>query len=183
MKLNLGCGGHKAEGPNGSTSTSTCVCEHPECVDANPDLVCDIRSLPYDDGSVDAIYCGHVLEHLPEPEVIAVLREMRRVLKSDGRLGIVGPDYDRAVDHRCGWWRLTCAPLSGPDQRTVRKWDAARTISGAPPARRRWSWCVRCTRMQLKSPSRTLTPSGLPSPSWSGNSRWWLHECFYPANR
>ena len=95
LRLNLGCGGHKAEGWVNIDKHR--VCEHAECVDANPDLVCDIRTLPYDDGSVDAIYCGHVLEHLPEPEVIAVLQEMRRVLKLEGRLGIVGPDYDRAV--------------------------------------------------------------------------------------
>lgn len=97
MNLNLGCGQHMAPRPEWVNIDSHRFCDHPACVDSNPDLIADIREpLPFDDASVDAVYCGHVLEHLPQDVVIRVLREIRRVLKPEGRLGIVGPDFDRA---------------------------------------------------------------------------------------
>lgn len=46
---------------------------------------------------MEAIYCGHVLEHLGyEVDAPNALTEMRRVLKPGGRIAVVGPDYERA---------------------------------------------------------------------------------------
>ena len=45
--------------------------------------------LPFDDSSVDLILCTEVLEHLHTPKV--AMREMRRILKSDGTLLITVP--------------------------------------------------------------------------------------------
>jgi ubiquinone/menaquinone biosynthesis C-methylase UbiE len=44
----------------------------------------DITRLPYPDASFDAVVCGWVLEHLPDPR--PGLRELARVLQSGGRL-------------------------------------------------------------------------------------------------
>lgn len=61
------------------------------------DVTADVRDLPWSAGSVERIYCGHVLEHLEPDEVVVALREMRRVLAPGGEVCIVGPDYDRAL--------------------------------------------------------------------------------------
>jgi ubiquinone/menaquinone biosynthesis C-methylase UbiE len=59
----------------------------------------DGTSLPWADGSVDAVICNHVYEHVVDPE--GVLAEVRRVLRPDGvvylgmpnRLGLIEPHY------------------------------------------------------------------------------------------
>jgi ubiquinone/menaquinone biosynthesis C-methylase UbiE len=44
------------------------------------------EALPYADGLFDAAFTHTLLEHVPDP--LAVLREMRRVLKPDGLIGV-----------------------------------------------------------------------------------------------
>jgi SAM-dependent methyltransferase len=46
--------------------------------------VADLTRLPYADASFDAVVCGWVLEHLPDPR--PGLRELARVLRSGGKL-------------------------------------------------------------------------------------------------
>jgi ubiquinone/menaquinone biosynthesis C-methylase UbiE len=48
--------------------------------------------LPYPDGSVDRVLSSFMLHHLPPPEQLAALREVRRVLGHGGRLHLV--DFD-----------------------------------------------------------------------------------------
>lgn len=64
----------------------------------HPDVCADARTLPFPDGSVEAVFCGHLLEHLDlDVGVPTVLAEFRRVLQSGGLVCFVGPDYDRAL--------------------------------------------------------------------------------------
>jgi predicted SAM-dependent methyltransferase len=53
------------------------------------------RRLPYPDGSVDAIYSSHTLEHLYLAEVRGVLAECARVLRPGGQLRLALPDAER----------------------------------------------------------------------------------------
>jgi len=61
----------------GSRYYSTDIAPHPGL-----DFVADAQNIPLLDGSVDAILCHSLLEHVFEPTQVA--REMFRVLKSDG---------------------------------------------------------------------------------------------------
>lgn len=56
----------------------------------------DIRSeaLPFEDGSVDTIYCSHVIEHIEEEFVRRFIREAQRCLRSGGALRLVCPDAE-----------------------------------------------------------------------------------------
>lgn len=84
VRLNLGSGIDKKEGWID--------------VDANPefapdvcaDAVAHVASL--DDSSVDEIYAGHFVEHLDRDVAERFLAACRRVLKPQGRIGVVVPD-------------------------------------------------------------------------------------------
>lgn len=86
--VNVGCGNHPQAG-----WVNVDVCS-----DVSPDVVAAGDRLPFASGTVDAVYLGHVLEHVRWADmVLAVLAEARRVLRSGGAVCVVGPDYDRAV--------------------------------------------------------------------------------------
>lgn len=52
----------------------------------------NVYELPFADGTFDACFSNALLDHLSDP--IAALREMRRVLKADGILGVRTADRD-----------------------------------------------------------------------------------------
>ena len=56
-------------------------------------LVAPGGSLPLGHGEVDLVWCSEVLEHVPD--TIAFLTEVRRVLRSHGRLLLTVPDHGR----------------------------------------------------------------------------------------
>jgi predicted SAM-dependent methyltransferase len=90
MLLNLGCGAVHAEAPWVNIDN---------WAGAEPDVCCNISELPYEDHSVEAVYMGHVLEHLDYYlDVPAVLAEVSRVLSDYGQVCIVGPDSDKVRD-------------------------------------------------------------------------------------
>lgn len=92
--LDLGCGGQKIHPKavgvdirrNGQMGVGANLDKPAAC-----DLEADVLDLPLDDHSVDAILAKHLLEHVIDP--FHALREWRRVLKDDGKLVILCPDY------------------------------------------------------------------------------------------
>ena len=52
--------------------------------------VADLAHLPYEDGEFDLVFSKYVFEHLERP--LAVMRELRRVMKADGHLLIHTPN-------------------------------------------------------------------------------------------
>ena len=84
VKLNLGCGEYSL-GPDWLN------------IDAVPtsasNLVLTVPPLPWPDGSVDEVYCGHFLEHLDRPQGAALLAECFRVMTPGASIGIVVPDF------------------------------------------------------------------------------------------
>ena len=48
----------------------------------------DAKSMPYQDNKFDAVYMASTLELFDTPDIPRVLKEIKRVLKSSGRLGI-----------------------------------------------------------------------------------------------
>ena len=54
-------------------------------------LQADITSLPFKDGAFNRIICSEVLEHIPQDR--QAVRELIRVLDSDGAMGVSVPHY------------------------------------------------------------------------------------------
>lgn len=56
----------------------------------------DIRndSIPFDNDSVDAVYCSHVIEHIENIHVQKMFTECYRILKQGGLLRIACPDAE-----------------------------------------------------------------------------------------
>jgi len=60
---------------------------------------CDVsKKIPFNDSTVDLIYSCHMLEHLDQNETKVFFNESFRVLKPNGILRIVVPDFQILVD-------------------------------------------------------------------------------------
>lgn len=85
IRLHLGCGGEHKDGW------------------VNVDLVGDpvdfawnlARPLPFEDGTVAAVFHEHVLEHIPLADGLRFMRECKRVLKPGGVMRVGVPDAGR----------------------------------------------------------------------------------------
>lgn len=88
MRLNLGCGDHYADGwVNVDIEVNDRV---------RPDVVADLRQLPFRLDRVEAVYLGHVLEHLPFEDARRVLVELQGQLPPGTPVMVVGPDVTLA---------------------------------------------------------------------------------------
>ena len=67
-------------------------------ISAKIDVWSDLRdALPFPDGSVDAFYSHHVIEHLPDDRLPFHFAEMFRCLKPGGSIRVGGPDGETAM--------------------------------------------------------------------------------------
>lgn len=87
MRVNVGCGTHYAKG----WLNVDCVAND----NTHPDLIAHGYRLPFPERSVERIYAGHVLEHVPWADVPAFLAELRRV--AAGEILFTGPDLYRTI--------------------------------------------------------------------------------------
>jgi SAM-dependent methyltransferase len=89
--LNAGCGTHYADGwvntdvwDDGSTT--------------KPDvLVKTGEPYPFPDDEFDAVFLGHVLEHIPWRDVAGFLHEMKRIAKPNAKFLVCGPDVYKTI--------------------------------------------------------------------------------------
>lgn len=102
MKLNIGAGFDNSEGY-----------VRLDCSPYAPaDVRGDIRALPFEDGSFDAIKAHHVLEHIEKRDHVAVLNECHRVLAPGGKIDIEVPVFPFPVSiadptHLSLWHSMT----------------------------------------------------------------------------
>lgn len=89
--LNAGCGTHYA---NGWVNTDV----WDDGKTTRPDvLVKQGEPYPFDDSEFDAVFLGHVLEHMPWPSVPKFLTEMKRVAKPNAKFLVCGPDVLKTI--------------------------------------------------------------------------------------
>lgn len=74
----------------------------------------DAASLPFDDGSFDAVCGAHVLYFWPDP--LATIRELGRVLRPGGRLALAFQERDRMPPHAASGLSSAGARLYGRGQ-------------------------------------------------------------------
>ena len=97
IKLDIGCGDYKKEGYIGIDRFSR----------PGVDLVIELETqqLPYENNTVDEIYCSHLIEHLSDP--IKLIEEFNRVLKIGGKLTLIVPHYTNpyacSIAHKTYW--------------------------------------------------------------------------------
>jgi len=70
-----------------------------------PTYICDLSSIPVDDGSYDMVICTQVLEHVPDP--VAVLKELARILKDNGVLMLSAPLFFEEHEGPYDFFRYT----------------------------------------------------------------------------
>lgn len=71
--------------------------------------VCDLASIPVEDGRFDAIVFSQVMEHVPDP--LRVLNELRRVLKPGGIMFYSGPLWFEEHEKPYDFYRYTTFAL------------------------------------------------------------------------
>lgn len=112
-KLNLGCGGQVVDGwTNVDYALGARLATTPVLgplarrlklfrMEWNPKIhIHDLtKPLPWRDGSMDACYTSHTLEHMSRDEGARLVHEAFRVLKPGGVLRVVVPDLCAFVEH------------------------------------------------------------------------------------
>jgi SAM-dependent methyltransferase len=99
--LHVGCGSATIEKmPNGFQDGSWEEVRFDINPAVRPDIVGTITDMSaVADGSVDAVYSSHNIEHVFPHEVDGVLAEFRRVIKPDGFVVVTCPDLEEVARH------------------------------------------------------------------------------------
>lgn len=89
--IDIGCGPTHVEF-DGSKALRVDIRE-----EVNPDYRCDVRELPFANGTFDVVFSSHVLEHFPRGEWKGVLREWSRLVAPTGMIRLVLPNVGWAA--------------------------------------------------------------------------------------
>ena len=84
VKLNIGCGDKQESG----------FLNIDIRLDVKPDVVADVRKLPFRNGSVAVILASHVIEHFSHRQTDWILRDWIDLLQPGGVLQIACPDIE-----------------------------------------------------------------------------------------
>lgn len=82
LRLNVGCGNFKKKGFINIDKSDL----------VKPDILCDVFDMPFDPGTVDEIYAGHIYEHFDYIDGIKALHYWHSLLKPGGIISISVPD-------------------------------------------------------------------------------------------
>ena len=89
--LNAGCGTHYAKGWLNTDVWDDGLTTKPD-VKVGPN-----EPYPFGDNYFEAVFLGHVLEHIPWPQVPSFLSEMKRISKPNAPFLVCGPDVLRTI--------------------------------------------------------------------------------------
>jgi ubiquinone/menaquinone biosynthesis C-methylase UbiE len=89
--------------PNMAAKTQSAARRHQQGVAAHCQAV-DARSMPFRDGSFDAVVCCYLLELLSEDDIMDTIGEIRRVLRPHGKLALVLIGQQLAAFN--AWYRI-----------------------------------------------------------------------------
>lgn len=87
MKLNLGCG--------------TRILPDYANLDAQEltgvDIVCDVKKVPFENGSIQKIFCSHLIEHFWWEDVGKILKDWFNLLEEGGEMELWTVDFERVI--------------------------------------------------------------------------------------
>jgi len=139
--VNVGCGEHRAPEP-WINLDFTDLFKPDQVIQAAEPMVF------FQDGTVDRVYLGHVLEHIPWPDVPAFLADVERALGPEGILMIVGPDVFEVIRRwRAGLvdWNLVECALEHPWDRGDEPYQLIHVATQDAHSRHWWN----CTEERL----------------------------------
>lgn len=119
MKLHLGCGSKRWDG-------------YVNIDFKGGDVQCDIRALPYLDEVAEEITAIHVAEHFFITEILSVLTEWHRVLKTGGKLVLELPCWDKV--------KRLIAIDAGENMTRWALYGQPETHVDGVPALHKWCW-------------------------------------------
>lgn len=90
MRLNIGCGRMVLDG------WTNCDVQVSPKAPRPPEILCDAREVPLDDGCADELMALHLIEHFYLWEADGVLAEWRRLLRKGGKLILELPNLEDA---------------------------------------------------------------------------------------
>lgn len=127
---------------------------------ADHDVVCDVRAIPLPDDYADEAVAIHVLEHLERWDAPAALLEWRRVLKPGGLLVLELPDLIKCCKNILG--------LADEQEGLLGLWGDPRHRE--PLMMHRWGWTVREVADELRSAGFRKIKQR--SPQFHGERHW-----------
>ncbi len=119
----------------------------------------DVHALPFDDGEFDIVHAHQVLQHVADP--VQALREMARVTKVGGVVGVRDSDYGSFA-----WW-----PRLPALDRWLQLFDAAARANGGEPdaGRRLLSWAHAAGLTDVAAGSSTWCYATPETREWWGH--------------